>query len=938
LDEKENFERLSDKLESNIQVVNQKILEDDIVIDKGYDKTTYFVKTEEGKLMKVKNKDNVKEKIERPNRNIKPIVHTNDEIKVLWGIDGNIENKFGVFGGFIKVSIIESGEEQWMKKMEDVEKYINDNAKRPSSKDKNKNISKLGIWIQTQKQNYYKNNSLMKNKKIKKIWENFITKYQQYFLSNEDEWRNTLQTISEYIDKNNRLPSKQDKNTIIKKMGSWLANQQKNYKKKSDIMKNEKIQKEWDKFIIKYQKYFVSNEEKWMSILQCVSKYIDENNNRPSSKDKNKNIAKLGIWIQTQNQIYTKKEQIMSNECIKKEWENFIKKYQQYFLSNEDEWINMLHSVSKYIDENVKRPSETDKCKNIKKMGYWLSNQQKNYANNAYIMTNEAVKKKWEDFIVKYQKYFVSNEDVWIEMLKSVSKYIDENNKRPSCSDKNIDIKKMGSWLSRQQNMYTNNSFIMKNEKIRKEWEDFMQKYKKYFISNEDAWIAMLESVSNYIDKNNKCPSSINKNTDIKKMGIWIQIQKKNYAKKIEIMKRENIHQEWEKFIAKYQQYFLSNEDEWLNMLQSVSKYIDENHIRPSSKDNNTNIKKMGMWLSHQQNNYSKKEQIMKNEKIRKEYDNFVQKYIKYFISNEEEWANILQDVTKYMNKNKKRPSCTDKNQNIKKMGTWIITQQQNYSKKEQIMKKENIQKQWEDFVTEYQEYFPDNPAIQKEEKTIKKVVKKSTTIEPTKENKEKESDELKRKRKQSEYQELTKKMSTQKSSNTEKMFNKNKDLWHLYHDERDFSFKGYDKQDEIPVNKIISYLETKKNHKLKILDLGCGRNQIYEHFKDNKKFDITGYDYVSYNNSKVSNISDLPEEDESVKICVYSQSLMGSDWEDYLDEGYRVLEYNGEMIISESVERYEKVKLYLQEINMHIIKEDYNETNRWFYIYAIKQ
>jgi ubiquinone/menaquinone biosynthesis C-methylase UbiE len=180
--------------------------------------------------------------------------------------------------------------------------------------------------------------------------------------------------------------------------------------------------------------------------------------------------------------------------------------------------------------------------------------------------------------------------------------------------------------------------------------------------------------------------------------------------------------------------------------------------------------------------------------------------------------------------------------------------------------------------------------------------------------------------------------MSTQKSDTTKIMFEKSQDLWHKYHDNRDFSFQGYDKQDEIPVNKIISYLETKKNHRLKILDLGCGRNLIYEHFKDNKKIKITGYDYVSFNNSKESDISDLPEEDESVKICVYSQSLMGSNWKDYLDECKRVLEYNGEMVISESVERYQIIKDYLISINMHIIKEEHKNTNRWFYLYAIKQ
>lgn len=140
-------------------------------------------------------------------------------------------------------------------------------------------------------------------------------------------------------------------------------------------------------------------------------------------------------------------------------------------------------------------------------------------------------------------------------------------------------------------------------------------------------------------------------------------------------------------------------------------------------------------------------------------------------------------------------------------------------------------------------------------------------------------------------------------------MFNDKPELWEEYHKARDFSFKGYDKQDEIPVNKIISKLESKIKYKLKILDLGCGRNLIKQHFKHNTNLNITGYDYVENNGSKIADISHLPEENDIIDICVYSQSLMGSNWKEYLTEGKRVLRYNGEMIISESVERFNIVK-----------------------------
>jgi hypothetical protein len=197
------------------------------------------------------------------------------------------------------------------------------------------------------------------------------------------------------------------------------------------------------------------------------------------------------------------------------------------------------------------------------------------------------------------------------------------------------------------------------------------------------------------------------------------------------------------------------------------------------------------------------------------------------------------------------------------------------------------------------------------------------------------------KKRSLSKYQELTKKMSTQKSQTTQKMFSNDPDLWEEYHAARDLSFKGYDKQEEIPVNKIISYLETKIKYKLRILDLGCGRNLIKQYFwsRSNTNFNITGYDYVENNGSKIADISNLVnEDDEQIDICVYSQSLMGSNWKDYLIEGKRVLRYNGEMIISESVERFDIIREYLAELEMKIINTEYNETKRWFYINAIKQ
>ena len=94
IDEKENFNILSDNLKKNIKIVNKQIDVDDIDIGE-YDETINFVKTENDKFIKVK----CDKKIVRPNRNIKPKNHINDEIKILWNITSDLDVGKTRFGG-----------------------------------------------------------------------------------------------------------------------------------------------------------------------------------------------------------------------------------------------------------------------------------------------------------------------------------------------------------------------------------------------------------------------------------------------------------------------------------------------------------------------------------------------------------------------------------------------------------------------------------------------------------------------------------------------------------------------------------------------------------------------------------------------------------------------------------------------------------------------
>ena len=98
------------------------------------------------------------------------------------------------------------------------EEYIIKN-KRPSSNDNDIVVKQMGNWIGSQQTNYSKNNNIVKDEVIKKLWFDFTTNYKQYFLSNNELWFNSLKEVEDYIIKNNKKPSTCDKDIEIKRLG-----------------------------------------------------------------------------------------------------------------------------------------------------------------------------------------------------------------------------------------------------------------------------------------------------------------------------------------------------------------------------------------------------------------------------------------------------------------------------------------------------------------------------------------------------------------------------------------------------------------------------------------------------------------------------------------------------------------------------------------------
>jgi len=522
--------------------------------------------------------------------------------------------------------------ERWDLNLEKCVDFMDRNEKRPSSSSKNKEEKRLGYWISDQIKNYKKNKQIMSNAEIREKWEAFTLKYYEYFMSNEKQWELNLEKCGDFIDKNGKRPITNSKNPEERRLGYWISHQIKNYKKNKQIMSNAEIREKWESFTSKYSEYFMSSEEQWDLNLEKCGDFIDKNGKRPSSNSKNKEEKRLGIWISTQITNYKKNTQIMTNAEIREKWESFTSKYSEYFMSSEEQWDLNLEKCGEFIDEHGKRPSKHSKNPEERRLGRWISNQNKNYKKNQEIMSNAEIRNKWKAFTSKYSEYLMSSEEQWELNLEECGKFMDKNEKRPSQNSKNPEEKRLGQWISQQINNYKNNKYIMSNPENRKKWEAFTSKYPKYFMSSEEKWELNLEKCGEFMDENGKRPSEDSKNNpEERRLGRWISNQITNYKKNKQIMTNPEIREKWEAFTSKYSKYLMSNEEQWDLNLEKCGKFMDENIKRPSKNSKNKEEKRLGLWISTQITKYKKNEYSMSNAEIREKWEAFTSKYSEYF-------------------------------------------------------------------------------------------------------------------------------------------------------------------------------------------------------------------------------------------------------------------------------------------------------------------
>ena len=223
-----------------------------------------------------------------------------------------------------------SHDEHWINNLNMVKTFIINNNKLPSRYSKDENEKYYGDWVATQKTNYKNNIKMLSaenHSETRRIWEEFLEEYKDFFKTNDEKWLSTFDEVKKFIIENNKKPSPTAKDDKIKVLGIWITTQNKNYQAKTQIMAQEEYYDKWTEFINEFSELFFTKEEIWKLNLNKVIEFMDKYNKRPNKNSLNAHEKTIGNWLTHQISYLKKGTNSMNNEELKELFINFTEKY-----------------------------------------------------------------------------------------------------------------------------------------------------------------------------------------------------------------------------------------------------------------------------------------------------------------------------------------------------------------------------------------------------------------------------------------------------------------------------------------------------------------------------------------------------------------------------------------------------------------------------------
>ncbi len=150
---------------------------------------------------------------------------------------------------------------------------------------------------------------------------------------------------------------------------------------------------------------------------------------------------------------------------------------------------------------------------------------------------------------------------------------------------------------------------------------------------------------------------------------------------------------------------------------------------------------------------------------------------------------------------------------------------------------------------------------------------------------------------------------NTSKSVTLSERLEKNPEEWQQYHT---LYRQARESWTVVPFQEMINWAKDRQGHV--IADFGCGEALFGKAAAE--RHTVYSFDHVAINESVVAtDMANIPLDDETLDDAIFSLSLMGANFSDYLREAYRTLKLDGWLHVWEATSRFDDPERFAREL-----------------------
>lgn len=318
------------------------------------------------------------------------------------------------------------------------------------------------------------------------------------------------------------------------------------------------------------------------------------------------------------------------------------------FRDLDGDWFINLDAVVAYWNEHGKLPSSHSTDDAVRRLGLWVNRQRQN--EDLAPDRRALIMERCPAILVN-----ATRATTWEQSLSETAEYLQVNGELPSKNSANKTVKKLGGWIGSQRQ----NENLTAERRAR-----IMEQCPAVFAdSGSGTWERCLAETSEYWRQNGKLPSQHSGNATVRKLGIWVQTQRKKGNLPSEL--REKIMEQCPAILVD-----ATSAKAWGQWLSEVAGYWRKHGKLPSSKSQDPHTKKLGNWVSVQRRNKSLSPE--RRTSIIEQCPTI------FAVTGSGAWERSLASAADYWRQHGKLPSRSSGDEAVRSLGVWVGKQRSN--------------------------------------------------------------------------------------------------------------------------------------------------------------------------------------------------------------------------------------------------------------------